>query len=119
MHAPFHQQLFIYSPEEDTPAYDMQPTPSLEEAQDRYNRLMQQQQTIAEEINKSRIGTTTEILLENQTGKTQWQGRAAHQAPEVDGTTTIENVPTSATKAQFISAKITDHNNYDLTATAI
>ncbi len=114
-----HLGTFIYSPEEDTTAYDMEPVPTLEEAQDRHNRLMEQQQSIAEEKNKNQIGNITKILLENQTGKNQWQGRTARQAPEVDGTTTIKNVPETAQKAQFIQAKITSHNNYDLTATAI
>lgn len=114
-----HLGTFIYSPEEDTAAYDMNLVPSLEDAQDRYNRLMEQQQTIAEEKNICLIGKSLKILLENQTNKTQWVGRTNRQAPEVDGITTIKNVPESAQKGQFITATITTHNNYDLIATAI
>lgn len=112
-----HLGAFIYSPEEDTTAYDMELTPPFEVAQDRYNRLMEQQQSIVEEKNKLRVGKTIEVLLENRSPDNQWQGRAIHQAPEVDGITIVNNVPKSAAKAQIITAKITDHKNYNLTAT--
>ena len=114
-----HLGAFTYSPEEETAAYDMQNTPSPEEAQDRYNRLMEQQQQISSEINANQIGTIAEILLENQISKNQWQGRTAHQAPEVDGITTIGNTRKSAQKGTFIKAKITGSENYDLTAEQI
>jgi len=111
-----HLGAFVYSPEEDTAAYDMENVPSPEEAQDRYNRLMEQQQSISAEINSNLIGSTVEILLENQNSKHQWQGRTYRQAPEVDGTTTINNIPESTVKGTFIKAKITAAENYDLTA---
>ena len=111
-----HLGAFVYSPEEDTAAYDMENVPSLEEAQDRHNRLMEQQQQISAEINRSLIGSTVEILLENKISENQWQGRTYRQAPEVDGITTINNIPESAEKGTFIKAKITAADTYDLTA---
>jgi ribosomal protein S12 methylthiotransferase len=80
---------------------------------------MEQQQQISAEINADQVGTTVEILLENKISKNQWQGRTYRQAPEVDGITTINNLPESAEKGTFIKAKITGSENYDQTAECI
>jgi len=113
-----HLGAFIYSPEEGTPAYDNDDIPPLEIAQERYSRLMQQQQQISAEINRELIGTSAEILLEKQTEEkpSVWIGRTKRQAPEIDGTTTICNLPPATAPGTFVKATITAADNYDLQA---
>lgn len=116
-----HLGAFVYSPEEGTPAYECDDIPALDVAQDRYNRLMAQQQKISNELMQQQIGKTTRILLEKQdlANPAIWLGRTPRQAPEIDGITTIANLPDSAEVGLFVEASITGHSDYDLTASAL
>ena len=108
---------FIYSPEENTPAWDMQNTPPENIAQKRYDELMHQQQMIVAEKSAAQIGKTVEILLEHDAGNGDWIGRTRSQAPDVDGITLVQNLPPNTSPGTIISATITAADNYDLTAT--
>jgi ribosomal protein S12 methylthiotransferase len=113
-----HLGAFVYSPEEDTPAYEMGDVPSLEVAEDRYARLMEQQKTIVDEQNLALVGQTTDILLERVEDEDQgiWRGRSARQAPEVDGATYVENVPADVSLGTFVTATFTEPYDYDMRA---
>ncbi len=112
-----HLGAFTYSPEENTPAFDMPDTVPPELARERYQRLMQQQQQITAEINAKKLGQTTTILLEEINPDGIGIGRTAGQAPEVDGFTAIDNLPKDITSSTFIQAAIDDFEGYDLSAT--
>ncbi len=113
-----HLGAFVYSPEEDTPAYDMGDVPPFEVAEERYARLMEQQKTIVDQQNRALPGQTTEILLEKVANANMgvWRGRSTRQAPEVDGQTFVENVPADVGLGAFVKATYTEPCDYDMRA---
>ena len=65
-----------------------------------------------------RVGETVEVLIEEGLGGHRYEGRAAHQAPEVDGVTTVASpVPLGA--GDMVSARVTGSEGVDLTADAL
>jgi hypothetical protein len=56
-----------------------------------------------------------EVLLEEDLGDGDYLGRAAHQAPEVDGTTTVRGV-SGAAVGELISARVAEGDGVDLVA---
>ena len=62
-----------------------------------------------------RVGEVVEVLLEEDLGDGTYLGRAAHQAPEVDGTTTVRGVAGAAI-GELISARVTEGDGVDLVA---
>jgi tRNA A37 methylthiotransferase MiaB len=65
-----------------------------------------------------RVGEVVEVLLEEDLGGGRYLGRAAHQAPEVDGTTTVLGAPGTAI-GEIISARVTEGDGVDLVADAL
>jgi len=64
---------------------------------------------------ESRIGELADVLIEEQVGEGQYEGRAAHQAPEVDGVTTLSSaVP--LTPGDMARAVVTGSEGVDLLA---
>src|SRR5215470_9963409 len=64
-----------------------------------------------------RCGETVEVLIEEQLGPGHYQGRAAHQAPEVDGVTTVRSQAPLAV-GDMISAVVVESEGVDLVAEA-
>ncbi|GAA1146295.1 hypothetical protein GCM10009630_51010 [Kribbella jejuensis] len=72
---------------------------------------------------ESRIGELIEVLVETleapssdaSTGMTG-EGRAAHQGPEVDGTTTVTGLPEGIRVGDLVSAKVVASDGVDLIA---
>ncbi len=62
-----------------------------------------------------RAGEVVEVLLEEDLGGGTYLGRAAHQAPEVDGTTTVRGV-TGAAVGGLIAARVAEGDGVDLVA---
>jgi hypothetical protein len=62
----------------------------------------------------ARIGETVRVLIED---KELQEGRAAHQGPEVDGTTSF--IDTNFEVGQYIDAVVVDSMGADLVARAI
>ena len=62
-----------------------------------------------------RVGEVVGVLLEEDLGDGTYLGRAAHQAPEVDGTTTVRGV-TGAAIGELISARVAEGDGVDLMA---
>jgi ribosomal protein S12 methylthiotransferase len=64
-----------------------------------------------------RCGETVEVLIEEGLGPGHYQGRAAHQAPEVDGVTTVRSqAPLAA--GDMVSAVVVESEGVDLVAEA-
>jgi ribosomal protein S12 methylthiotransferase len=62
-----------------------------------------------------RIGETVDVLIEEEAGDGRYEGRAAHQAPEVDGLTTV----TSSSRLEpgaMVRAVVTGSDGVDLIA---
>jgi ribosomal protein S12 methylthiotransferase RimO len=76
---------------------------------------------LAEELMAQRAadrrGETVEVLIEEQCGPGQYQGRAAHQAPEVDGVTTVRS-PARLAVGDMVSAVVVESEGVDLIAEA-
>jgi ribosomal protein S12 methylthiotransferase len=64
-----------------------------------------------------RCGETIDVLIEESLGHGHYQGRAAHQAPEVDGVTTVRS-PEPLTVGDLIRAVVVESEGVDLVATA-
>jgi ribosomal protein S12 methylthiotransferase len=110
-----HLGVFIFSPEEDTPAFDMDDMPELEVAEERCRKLMEIQAGIVQEKLQTLVGTEDELLLLRQEGDL-WIGRLPRQAPEVDGETIVDGVPAEAKAGDFVRVLITGGGDYDLEA---
>jgi ribosomal protein S12 methylthiotransferase len=80
--------VFRYSPEEGSPAAQME-RPDSETAAWRVELLENIQTGIMDEYNQSRIGTTTEVLIEGYEGD-YFYGRTYAESPDVDGYVLIE-----------------------------
>jgi len=106
-----HLGVFTYSPEEGTKAARIKGRPSPEVAEERRSRIMELQQGISWKKNKAMIGSTIPVLIEG-TGGGVLQGRAAFQAPEIDGVVHITQG--DAAIGEIVPVKITRAEPYDL-----
>lgn len=107
-----HVGVFPFSPEEETPAYQMKPQILSEIAQQRRDYLMEKQQPISLKKNQSYINKTVDVLIEQENPQTgQSIGRSARFAPEVDGVVYVQG---DAPLNSIIPVKITDADIYDL-----
>ena len=70
----------------------------------------------------SRLGENLDVLIEEETDDGRYEGRAAHQAPEVDGVTTITSTGTGPGRlaaGDMVRAVVTGSDGVDLTASAV
>ena len=65
-----------------------------------------------------RRGETVDVLIEEHLGDDLYQGRAAHQAPEVDGVTTVRSAAVLGT-GDIVSATVVASEGVDLVAEAL
>ncbi|MBQ7704736.1 MAG: 30S ribosomal protein S12 methylthiotransferase RimO [Selenomonadaceae bacterium] len=109
--------IFVYSAEEDTPAFSMENQISEEVAQERYHELMSIQGLISQEVNESLRGKEFEVLIEGRDAEVAEvvEGRSYREAPEVDGQIYIEN-DNKSKAGDFVRVKILDGFVYDLAA---
>jgi ribosomal protein S12 methylthiotransferase len=106
--------VFTYSREEGAPAYNYRNQIDEELKLKRFNTLMSVQKEIAESINKSYLGKTIEVLIDekDETSKGTYIGRTQGDAPEVDGEVFVKGEGLKA--GDFVNVKITDTLEYDL-----
>ena len=111
---------FTYSPEEDTPAFDIEQSVAAEEKQRRLAILMQRQEEISLANQQKRIGTVMEVLVEAQDGLTgKYRGRGANSAPdEVDGMVIFTSKQPLAL-GSFVQVKITEALPHDVIGEAL
>jgi MiaB/RimO family radical SAM methylthiotransferase len=64
---------------------------------------------------EARIGETVEVLVESFDGDTA-EGRAAHQGPEVDGSTTLTDLPDRLAVGDLVTATVVGSDGVDLIA---
>jgi ribosomal protein S12 methylthiotransferase RimO len=110
--------VFGYSDEDGTEAESL--PGHLDQAE--VARRVEEVADLAEELmaqrGAERIGQTVEVLIEETLGDGRYEGRSAHQAPEVDGTTTVETGQ-DLSPGQIVTAVVTGSDGVDLTATAV
>jgi ribosomal protein S12 methylthiotransferase len=105
---------FMYSQEEGTKAGTLPGQVDEATKQDRHDRLMALQQEISREKHREFIGKTLSVVVEGFSEETDLLlvGRHAHQAPEIDGITYINEG--EAKVGEVVRVKITDAMDYDL-----
>ncbi|MBP7087915.1 MAG: MiaB/RimO family radical SAM methylthiotransferase [Candidatus Omnitrophica bacterium] len=102
---------FIYSREENTPAYNFSSQIHYRTKKRRYNEVMSLQQKIAQQLNSSFIGKKMKVLIEKiEEGFAL--ARTEYDAPEVDGVVFIKKRGLQA--GDFYQTKIIDAYGYDL-----
>jgi len=112
--------VFVYSPEEDTPAYEMENQILEDVAQERYHELMSIQSLISQEINEQLEGKEFDVLIEGRDAEVEEvvEGRSYREAPEVDGQIYIEN-DNRSNPGDIVRVKVLAGFAYDLAAEKI
>lgn len=103
---------FTFSPEEDTPAFDMKNQIDEDVKKRRQEVLMNAQFFITEASNKSRVGNVYKVIVDSfADGK--YTGRSYMDSPEIDsGIIFTSNKELNV--GDFVDVKITDFDGYDL-----
>ena len=106
--------IFGYSDEDDTEALKLENKVAPEVIAQRVETLSSLADEMVSLRAQARIGETVRILIEDAELQ---EGRAAHQGPEVDGTTSF--IGTNFAVGQYVDAVIIDSMGADLVAQAI
>lgn len=108
---------FTFSPEEDTPAYDMECQIDEDVKKRRQEVLMNSQYTITERLNRQRVGKTYKVIIDGFDGE-KYVGRSYMDSPEIDSGIIFESNK-ELKIGEFVNVKITDFDGYDLIGEAI
>jgi len=116
-----HLGVFTYSDADDLPSHRLKRHISSATARRRRDRLMEIQADISLENNRRHIGKMFDVLVEMDSGDGRYRGRTMFQAPEVDGVTYIRRTARGRRPVcgQFLNARITGADDYDLMAEVI
>jgi len=105
--------VFEYSREKGTPSYDMKPRVTKKVAHQRFKELMEIQQKISLERNRSFIGKKIPCIIEAFSDDGEVVARTQYDAPEIDGIVSIKTTK-SVVPGDIELVKITDATEYDL-----
>ena len=105
--------VFEYSREKGTPSYDMKPRVTKKIAHKRFKELMEVQQNISLERNKSFIGKKIPCIIEAYSDDGDVVARSQYDAPEIDGVVTIKT-DKHVVPGDIELVKIIDATEYDL-----
>ena len=100
--------VFGYSDEDGTEAEGLPDHLDQEVVDERVARLTDLVEELTSQRAEERIGTTVSVLVETADG----EGRALHQAPDVDGTTTVVGAPVGT----VVTATVVSSEGVDLVA---
>ena len=103
--------IFGYSDEDNTEALDLEDKIADEVIKERVENLSRLADEMVSLRAQARIGESIRVLIEDEELQ---EGRAAHQGPEVDGTTSF--IGTSFKAGQYIDAVVIDSMGADLVA---
>ena len=107
--------VFAYSQEEGTPAAEFPDQVDDEVKHDRLDRLMTLQQGISLELNKAKIGSVAEVLVEGYDADNYlYYGRGRGDSIDVDGKIYF-GTEKEVAPGDIIKVKILDASEYDLT----
>ncbi|HTR93892.1 MAG TPA: 30S ribosomal protein S12 methylthiotransferase RimO [Trebonia sp.] len=111
--------IFGYSDEDGTEAARFDDADKLEE--DEVARRVSEFAALAEEVMAQRaadrVGETVEVLVEEVSGDGRYEGRAAHQAPDVDGSVTLL-ASRPLHPGDLVTAQVVESDGADLVARA-
>ena len=81
----------------------------------RYGRVSALADELCAQRAEERVGSVVEVLVDTA-GPDEIEGRAAHQAPEVDGSTTLVGGPLTLRPGDLVRARVTAAEGVDLVA---
>jgi ribosomal protein S12 methylthiotransferase len=110
--------VFTYSDEENAAAFDLDDKVDPASARNRERRLMKEQALISRRKNRRLVGNRVRVLLEGKSRESDLllEGRMESQAPEIDGSVLINDVPDGIAPlpGDFVTVEITEAHEYDL-----
>ena len=107
--------VFGYSDEDGTEAETYDGKLDEDTIAARLDRVTRLAEDVTSARAEARIGETVEILIESLDGDTA-EGRAAHQGPEVDGSTTLTGFPDDLAVGDLVTAEVVGSDGVDLIA---
>ena len=105
--------VFAYSPEEGTPAYEMEDDVPEEVKQERVDTIMAIQQNISLEINEKRVGAIEKVLVDRIEGD-YYIGRTQYDSPEVDDEILISVDSAELNVGDFVNVRLVKADYFDL-----
>jgi ribosomal protein S12 methylthiotransferase len=105
--------VFGYSDEDGTEAAGFDDKLPAEEVADRVERINALVDELVAQRAEDRIGEQVQVIVESVSADTA-DGRAAHQGPDVDGTTTVIGI--AAQRGDLVTARVSDSFGADLFA---
>lgn len=106
--------VFTFSPQEGTPAFDMENQVDEDIKTRRGEVIMQDQYSIMEEKNNEKIGKTYKVVVEDYDGYSDsYTGRTYMDAPEIDGLVKFTSHK-DLDIGDFVDVEIFDVEDYDL-----
>ncbi|WP_155351777.1 30S ribosomal protein S12 methylthiotransferase RimO [Acrocarpospora pleiomorpha] len=106
--------VFGYSDEDGTEAASFDGKLDPDEVEQRVAALTELAEELTAQRAEERIGTELEVLIEEDLGDGGYEGRAAHQGPEVDGAVTVQGI--GLLPGQIVRAVAVDSEGVDLIA---
>ena len=115
--------VFDYSDEDGTEAAGLPGKVREDTIKRRYDRVVSLADELCAQRAEERLGSTVEVLVDSVTGG-EVEGRAAHQAPEVDGSTTLvagdQGVDLAVLRpGDLVRARVTGTEGVDLIAVPV
>jgi ribosomal protein S12 methylthiotransferase len=107
--------VFGYSDEEGTAAAALPGQLDQGEIDRRADDLSDLAEELMAQRAADRVGSTVDVLVEADLGGQLYQGRAAHQGPDVDGVTSVRS-PVPLAVGSLAAATVTGSDGVDLTA---
>ncbi len=109
-----HLGGFVFSPEQDTPAFALPNQVPAAEAEQRLDAILTSQRRNAFAWLDSRVGGREQVLLDRFVGKGILEGRTVREAPDADGIVAV--VSSRHQPGQIVDACIDARDAYDLIA---
>jgi ribosomal protein S12 methylthiotransferase len=110
--------VFGYSDEDGTEAATYDGKLDEEEIRARTEHVTRLAEELTAQRAEERIGERVDVLLESLDDDGTAEGRAAHQGPEVDGSTRVVDLPDGAYVGAIVPARVTASDGVDLVASA-
>jgi ribosomal protein S12 methylthiotransferase len=108
--------VFDYSDEAGTEAAGLPGKVAAGTVRRRYQKLLGLAEELSAQRAAERVGSTVSVLVDTVDPSGVVEGRAAHQAPEVDGSTTLEPPPPGVRPGDLVPATVTATDGVDLVA---
>lgn len=109
---------FPYSDEEGTISFSLEPKVKEAVKEERYRRLMETQRRVMEELHRSLLGETVDVLIDEgphrDTRGVFFLGRTYRDAPQVDCEVVVRSPRKSLVKGQVYRVRVTQASAYEL-----